>query len=99
PGTASPVATAPAGLAELVARLAALAPAAIVLEATGGLEAAAVAALAGAGLPVSAVNPRQARDFAKGFGLLAKTDAVDAAALALFAEKVRPQPRPLPDET
>jgi transposase len=98
-GTAFTVANDPDGLAALVTRLAALAPAAVVLEATGGLEAAAVAALAGAGLPVSAVNPRQARDFAKGFGLWAKTDAVDAAALALFAEKVRPRPRPLPDET
>jgi transposase len=97
-GAAFTVANDPGGLADLVPRLTALAPAAVVLEATGGLEAAAVAALAGAGLPVSAVNPRQARDFAKGFGLLAKTDAVDAAALALFAEKVRPRPRPLPDE-
>jgi len=98
-GTAFAVANDPAGVADLLARLAALAPAAVVLEATGGLEAPAVAALAGAGLPVSAVNPRQARDFAKAFGRLAKTDAVDAAALALFAEKVRPRPRPLPDET
>jgi transposase len=97
-GAAFTVANDPDGLADLVARLTALAPAAVVLEATGGLEAPAVAALAAAGLPVSAVNPRQARDFAKGFGLLAKTDAVDAAALALFAEKVRPQPRPLPDD-
>jgi transposase len=97
-GTAFTVANDPGGLADLVARLAALAPAAVVLEATGGLEAAALAALAAADLPASAVNPRQARDFAKGFGLLAKTDAVDAAALALFAEKVRPQPRPLPDD-
>jgi transposase len=98
-GAAFTVANDPDGLADLAARLAALAPAAVVREATGGLEAAAVAALAGAGLPVSAVNPRQARDFAKGFGRLAKTDAVDAAALALFAQTVRPQPRPLPDET
>jgi transposase len=97
-GTAFAVANDPDGLAELVARLAALAPAAVVLEATGGLEAPAVAALAGAGLPVSAVNPRQARDFAKGVGLWAKADAVDAAALALFADKVRPQPRPVPDD-
>ncbi len=96
-GTAFTVANDPDGLAGLAARLAALAPAAVVLEATGGLEAAAVASLAGAGLPVAAVNPRQARDFAKGFGRLAKTDAVDAATLALFAQKVRPQPRPLPD--
>jgi transposase len=97
-GTAFAVANDPAGIADLVARLTALAPAAVVLEATGGL-AAAAAALAGAGLPVSLVNPRPARDFAKGFGRLAKTDAVDAATLALFADTVRPQPRPLPDET
>src|SRR5437763_1350060 len=97
-GTAFSVANDSAGLADLVGRLAPLAPAAIVLEATGGPEAPATAALASAGLPVSLVNPRQARDFAKAFGRLAKTDAVDAAALALFADKVRPQPRPLPDE-
>jgi transposase len=98
-GTAFAVANDPAGVADLVARLAALAPAAVVLEATGGLEAPALAALASAGVPVSAVNPRQVRDFAKAFGRLAKTDAVDAATLALFADKVRPAPRPLPDET
>src|SRR5205085_436895 len=58
----------------------------------------ALAELTAAGLPAVAINPRQARDFAKGFGRLAKTDAVDAETLALFAEKVRPEPRPLPDE-
>jgi transposase len=55
-----------------------------------------VAALAAAGLPVAVVNPRQARDFAKATGQLAKTDALDARALAHFAEAVRPTPRPLP---
>jgi transposase len=87
-----------AGIAELVARLQPLAPQLIVLEATGGLERLAVAALALAGLPVAVVNPRQVRDFAKATGRLAKTDALDAAVLAHFAEAIRPQPRPLPDE-
>jgi transposase len=72
-------------------------PTLIVLEATGGYQRAVVAALAAAGLPVAVVNPRQARDFAKATGQLAKTDALDARALAHFAEAVRPTPRPLPD--
>jgi transposase len=84
----------PAGLGELVTRLTPLAPALVVVEATGGYELPAVAALQAAGLPVAAVNPRQARDFAKGTGRLAKTDRIDAAALAHFAEAVRPVPRP-----
>jgi transposase len=86
-----------AGAAALVARLVALAPALVVLEATGGLERLAAAALAAAGLPVAVVNPRQVRDFAKAVGQLAKTDALDAALLARFAADVRPPPRPLPD--
>jgi transposase len=69
----------------------------MVLEATGGLERAATAALATAGLPVVVVNPRQARDFARATGQLAKTDALDARALAHFADVIRPTPRPLPD--
>lgn len=87
----------PDGIAALVARVAALAPALVVLEATGGLEHPAVAALAAAGVPVAVVNPRQARDFAGATGRLAKTDAIDAAALAHFAEAIRPAPRPVPD--
>jgi transposase len=86
-----------AGVAALVARLGPLAPALVVLEATGGLERLAAAALAAAGLPVAVVNPRQVRDVAKAVGQLAKTDALDAALLARFAEAVRPPPRPLPD--
>ena len=86
-----------AGIAALVARLLALLPTLIVLEATGGYQRAVVAALAAARLPVAVVNPRQARDFAKATGQLAKTDALDARALAHFAEAVRPTPRPLPD--
>ena len=86
-----------AGLEQLVAALAALAPARVVLEATGGLELELVAALAAAALPVVVVNPRQTRDFARATGTLAKTDALDAAVLAHFAEAVRPPLRPLSD--
>src|SRR5215217_6434912 len=70
----------------------------VVLEATGGLEQPAAAALALAGVPVAIVNPRQVRDFAKAVGRLAKTDRIDAAVLAHFAEAVKPEPRPLADE-
>ncbi len=84
------------GLAALVARLRGHGPALVLLEATGGLEAPLVAMLAEAGLPVVVVNPRQVRDFARALGRLAKTEAIDAAVLALFAERLRPVPRPLP---
>lgn len=71
------------------------------LDRTGGdrpgLECAVIAALAAVRLPVVVVNPRQVRDFAKATGKLAKTDALDAAILAQFAEVVRPVLRPLPD--
>jgi len=86
-----------AGVRTLVARLQEAAPTLIVLEATGGYELLAVGALAAAALPVVVVNPRQVRDFAKATGQLAKTDHVDAAILALFAERVQPAVRPLPD--
>ena len=86
------------GIGSTVKRLQELRPALIVLEATGGLELPLMGALAGVGLPVVAVNPRQARDFAKGTGRLAKTDRVDARALAHFAEAVRPSVKPLPSE-
>src|SRR5215218_7721856 len=82
----------------LVERLGALEPALIVLEATGGMEVRAAAALAVAGLRVAVVNPRQVRAFARATGRLAKTDRLDAAAIAHFAEAVRPPVRPLPDE-
>jgi transposase len=87
----------PHGWATLVARLQAVPPTLIVLEATGGLERTVTAALAAAGFPVVVVNPRQARDFARATGQLAKTDALDARALAHFADVIRPTPRPLPD--
>ena len=85
-----------AGLDALVARLVALRPALVVLEAIGGFEVAVAGALAAAGLPLVVVNPRQIRDFARATGRLAKTDRLDAEAIARFAEAVRPAPRPVP---
>jgi transposase len=86
-----------AGIAQLVERLRMLQPTLVVAEATGGFERAAIAALAASGLPVVVANPRQVRDFARATGQLAKTDQLDAGIPALFAERVRPAPRPLPD--
>jgi len=91
------VANADVGIAALVERLQTLPPTVRVLEATGGDQRAVVAALAAAGLPVAGVNPRQARDVAKATGQVAKTDALDARAVAPVAEAVRPTPRPLPE--
>jgi transposase len=92
-GESLAVANDEAGVAGLAERLAALQPALVVLEATGGLQ----ARLAAVGLPVAVVNPRQVRDFARATGRLAKTDRLDAEAIARFAEAVRPEPRPLDD--
>jgi transposase len=86
-----------AGIGTVVEQLRQLAPALIVLEATGALETALTSALVEAGLPVVVANPRQVRDFAKAAGHLAKTDRLDAEILARFAEVMRPTPRPLPD--
>jgi transposase len=86
-----------AGIAALVGRLRPLAPSLVVCEATGGFERTAIAAVAAAGLPVVVAHPRQVRDFARATGQLAKTDRLDATVLALFAERVQPAPRPLPD--
>ena len=86
------------GLAMLIDRLRPLEPSLIVSEATGGFEQVVAGSLASAGLPVVVVNPRQIRDFARALGRLAKTDRLDAEAIALFAERVRPELRPLADE-
>jgi transposase len=83
------------GLDRLANELQALAPALVVLEATGGFELTVAATLAGAGLPLAVVNPRQIRDFARATGRLAKTDRLDAEIIALFAGRIRPEPRPL----
>ena len=89
--------TNPQGYDKLLAMLRDASPERIVVEATGGHEATLVALLHEAGLPVVLVNPRQTRDFARALGRLAKTDRLDAEVLALFAERVRPEVRPLPD--
>ncbi len=86
------------GIEALLGRLRRMRPSLVVLEASGGYERPVVATLAAAGIPVAVVNPRQARDFAKATGKLAKTDELDAQALAHFAEAVRPEVRPIPDE-
>ena len=87
------------GIQTLVKRLKELNPTLIVLEATGGLETLAAAALAANALPVSIVNPRRAREFAKAIGKLAKTDSIDAKVLAELAGKLRPAQRPLKNNT
>jgi transposase len=86
------------GIKQLVKRLAALKPQLIVLEASGGYEFLVTAALAEAQLPVALVNPQAVRKFAGATGKLAKTDKIDAQVLAHFAEALRPEPRPLPDQ-
>ena len=86
------------GIAGLVERFRREKPALVVVEATGGYESPLSAALGLAGVAIAVVNPRQVRDFAKAVGRLAKTDAIDAAILARFAEVVRPEPRALSDE-
>lgn len=86
------------GFDALVEFITPFSPKLIVLEATGGYEAAVAAALATAGLSLAIVNPRQVRDFAKALGKLAKTDKIDAAVLAQFAEAIRPAAQALPDE-
>lgn len=82
------------GMARLAAWLVSRARALVVVEATGGLERALTLVLAQAGIAVAVVNPRQVRDFARAAGLLAKTDRLDAYALALYGERLRPLPRP-----
>jgi transposase len=86
------------GIEALAARLQALGPELVVLEATGGFETVVAAGLAAAGLPLAVVNPRQIRDFARAAGRLAKSDPLDAEIIAHFAEALRPQPRAVPDE-
>ena len=85
------------GIAEIRQRLVAMAPTLIVTEATGGLETRLACELAACGLPVAVINPRQARDFAKATGQLAKTDRVDAAVLCAFARAIRPAVRAVKD--
>ena len=84
------------GIEDLIVRLEALSPKMVAIEATGGFEAVVAAGLAGAGLPV--VNPAQVRAFAQALGKRAKTDPIDAAVIAHFAEATKPKLRHMPDE-
>ena len=86
------------GIATIMDEIVPLGPSGVVLEATGGFEMPIAGELELVGLPVSLVNPRQVRSFARATGKLAKTDAIDALLLAQFAEAVKPPVRPLPDE-
>lgn len=86
-----------AGLARLIARLKPLAPHLVAMEATGGFETVVAAAVAAEGLPVAVVNPAQVRHFAHAMGKRAKTDTIDAAMIAGFAEATKAQAKPLPD--
>ncbi len=96
-GTAFAVARDGEGVDALAGRLRELAAATVAVEATGGFERVVAAGLAAAGLPVVVVNPAQVRAFARALGKRAKTDPIDAAVIARFAEATRPEPRPLPD--
>jgi transposase len=96
-GAAFRCATDAEGLIELARRLKPLTPVLVVMEASGGYESIVAVTLAETGLPVAIVNPRQVRSFAQAIGTLAKTDAIDAAVIAHFAEAVRPPARALPD--
>ena len=97
--TAEPwqVAQAAADMSTLVAPRGAMAPAWVVLEATGGCEGPLLAALAVATLPVVRAHPRQGRALAQAVGSVATTDRIAARGLAHLAEAVKPVPRPLPD--
>lgn len=86
-----------AGIRKTVRRMVAIQSTLVVMEATGGLEKALSRALAAAGIPVAVINPRQMRDFARSTGKLAKTDSIDAEIIALYAERIRPEPRGFPD--
>ena len=87
------------GISSLVQTLSNIQPELIVLEATGGMEIDVAVQLTQAGLDVAVINPRQARDFAKATGQLAKTDAIDARVLAHFADAIRPEVRQISDES
>lgn len=86
------------GIDEILSRLAGSTPELLVMEATGRYERLAATSIAAEGMAVAIVNPRQARDFAKAMGILAKTDRIDAFVLARFARAVEPDPTTMPDE-
>ena len=86
------------GVEELLDRLRTVAPMLIAVEATGGFETIVAAAIGGAQLPLVVVNPAQVRHYAQAVGKRAKTDPIDAEMIARFAEAVKPEARPVPDD-
>jgi len=86
------------GIDKVIEALNPVSPTLIVLEATGSYHRLVLSRLIAAGLPAIAINPRQARDFARAIGRLAKSDAIDADVLAAFGEKIRPELRAVADE-
>lgn len=88
-----------AGISRLIRRITVIEGAVrICCEATGGYERALVKACHDAGVPISVVNARQVRNFARSRNLLAKTDAIDAKVIAWFAEQHQPRLTPRPSE-
>jgi transposase len=85
------------GLDDLVGRLKSVMPEVVALEATGGLEGLAAAALSSAGFAVMVLNPAQVHHYAQSLGRRAKTDKIDAAVIAAFVAATKPEIRPLPD--
>lgn len=96
-GQAWRIACTPGDLAGVIDVLAAQRVELVVMEASGGYERLCADALAGAGLAVAVVNPRQIRRYAGALGRLAKTDAIDAALIADYAARIRPAARHRPD--
>lgn len=88
----------PEGIRQLITYLKRRKPTLIVIEPTGGYETQLAAELVSAKLNVAVVNPFQVRSYARALGILAKTDSIDAQVLARFAQDIKPEPRPLPDE-
>lgn len=97
PGQALRVDYDDSGVEQVLQLARAACPSLIVMEATGGLETRLAVELASRGMPVSVVNPRQVRDFAKACGQLAKTDRIDAGVICAFARAIHPIVRPLKD--
>jgi len=87
----------PAGIEDLLRSAAGRGDCLMVMEASGGYERTAHRALVAQGVPAAIVNPKRVRDFARGMGLEAKTDRVDAKVIARYGEVMRPAATPLPD--
>jgi transposase len=85
------------GIRRIVRRMLEIQPILVAMEATGGYEKPLARALAEAGIRIAVINPRQIRDFARSVGKLSKTDSIDAEIIALYAERIRPEPRGLRD--